>query len=357
MAQETTNPISNPAVELTNIQVDFDNITILKNLSFKLEAGEILCLLGPSGCGKTTALKTIAGLINANNGQIELFGKSVISNTNTLMPVDQRSVGFIFQDYALFPHMTVGQNIAYGLNKLSKQERQLRIEETLALVELPDIDKRFPHELSGGQQQRVAVARALAPKPQILLMDEPFSNIDGQVKRRMMADLRSLLKSHNITCIFVTHAKEEAFAFADKTAVMVDGRIAQLGTPAMVFNQPKTLAVAEFMESGNLASLRHCQQVLDKINHQWPKDLDNSGYWLFKPQHISIKRSQQNTGIQLLTSTYIGRGYQYDISIQVDAHNPDKTIQWKAEYEDALELSVGDNLSIEYSAFPHWLLN
>jgi iron(III) transport system ATP-binding protein len=125
----------------------------------------------------------------------------------------------------------------------------------------------------------------------------------------------------------------------------------------MVFNQPKTLAVAEFMESGNLASLRHCQQVLDKINHQWPKDLDNSGYWLFKPQHISIKRSQQNTGIQLLTSTYIGRGYQYDISIQVDAHNPDKTIQWKAEYEDALELSVGDNLSIEYSAFPHWLLN
>ena len=357
MAQETTNPISNPAVELTNIQVDFDNITILKNLSFKLEAGEILCLLGPSGCGKTTALKTIAGLINANNGQIELFGKSVISNTNTLMPVDQRSVGFIFQDYALFPHMTVGQNIAYGLNKLSKQERQLRIEETLALVELPDIDKRFPHELSGGQQQRVAVARALAPKPQILLMDEPFSNIDGQVKRRMMADLRSLLKSHNITCIFVTHAKEEAFAFADKTAVMVDGRIAQLGTPAMVFNQPKTLAVAEFMESGNLASLRHCQQVLDKINHQWPKDLDNSGYWLFKPQHISIKRSQQNTGIQFLTSTYIGRGYQYDISIQVDAHNPDKTIQWKAEYEDALELSVGDNLSIEYSAFPHWLLN
>lgn len=357
MAQETNNPMNIPAVELTNIQVDFDNITILKNLSFKLEAGEILCLLGPSGCGKTTALKTIAGLINANKGQIDLFGKSVISNTNTLMPVDQRSVGFIFQDYALFPHMTIGQNIAYGLNKLSKQERQLRTEETLALVELPDIEKRFPHELSGGQQQRVAVARALAPKPQILLMDEPFSNIDGQVKRRMMADLRSLLKSHNITCIFVTHAKEEAFAFADKTAVMVDGRIAQLDTPAVVFNQPKTLAVAEFMESGNLASLRHCQQVLDKVNHQWPKDLDNSGYWLFKPQHISIKRSQQNTGIQLVDSTYIGRGYQYDISIHVDAHNPDKTIHWKAECEDAIELSIGDNLSIEYSAFPHWLLN
>lgn len=357
MALETTNPLSNPAVELTNIQVDFDNITILKNLSFKLEAGEILCLLGPSGCGKTTALKTIAGLINADNGQIDLFGKSVISNTNTLMPVDQRSVGFIFQDYALFPHMTVGQNIAYGLTELSKQDRQLRIEETLALVELPDIEKRFPHELSGGQQQRVAVARALAPKPKILLMDEPFSNIDGQVKRRMMADLRSLLKSHNITCIFVTHAKEEAFAFADKTAVMVDGRIAQLDTPAVVFNQPKTLAVAEFMESGNLASLRHCQQVLDKVNHQWPKDLDNSGYWLFKPQFVSIKRSQQNTGILLLDSTYIGRGYQYDISIQVDAHDPDKTIHWKAECEDSIELSVGDNLSIEYSAFPHWLLN
>ena len=355
MAQETTHSLSDPAVELTNIQVDFDNNTILNDLTFSLEAGQILCLLGPSGCGKTTALKTIAGLINANKGQIELFGHSVISNTP--MPFDERPVGFIFQDYALFPHMTVSQNIAYGLNRLSKQEKQLRIQETLALVELPGIDKRFPHELSGGQQQRVAVARALAPKPQILLMDEPFSNIDGQVKRRMMADLRSLLKNHNITCVFVTHAKEEAFAFADKTAVMVNGQIAQLDTPAMVFNKPKTLAVAKFMESGNLASLPHCQQVLDKVNHQWPKDLNNSGYWLFKPQHISIKRSQQNTGIQLLSSTYTGRAYQYDISIRVDTRNPDKIILWKAESENVLELSAGDNLSIEYKAFPHWLLN
>ncbi len=352
----TVNNQPNNAVELVNIQVNLNNTTILKNLTFNLEAGEILCLLGPSGCGKTTALKTIAGLITPQTGQVDLFGNVVFSDSRINVNADQRSIGFIFQDYALFPHMTIEQNIGYGLSELSKKEKQQRIEETLSLVELPDTLKRYPHELSGGQQQRIAVARALAPKPQLILMDEPFSNIDGQVKRRMMADLRKLLKKHNISCIFVTHAKEEAFAFADKTAVMVSGTIAQLDSPATVYNHPKNLAVAEFMESGNLASLLHCQQVLDKVNHQWPKDLDNSGYWLFKPQYLKVTRSQQNTGITLLDTTYIGRAYQYDISIQLDKNNPTQLITWKAESEHPFDLSIGDNLSLEYSQSPHWLL-
>ncbi len=345
------------AVEMSNIQVAFDDVQILKNLSFSLPAGEILCLLGPSGCGKTTALKTIAGLVKPQQGHIDLFGHSVFSDNKIDLPPQQRSVGFIFQDYALFPHMTIGQNIAYGLPGLSKEERQQRIEESLQLVELSDLQQRYPHELSGGQQQRIAVARALAPKPQLLLMDEPFSNVDGQVKRRMMADLRRLLKDHNISCIFVTHAKEEAFAFADKTAVMVAGDIAQLDKPAIVYNQPKNCAVAEFMESGNLTSLRHSQKVLDRIDHHWHKDLDNSGYWLFKPQHVTLKRSLQNTGITLIDTTYIGRGYQYELSIQLDKHNPDKAITWKAENEQPLDLNIGDNLAIEYLASPHWLQN
>ena len=198
---------SNQAVELNNIHVKFDDTEVLKDLTFNLQAGEILCLLGPSGCGKTTALKTIAGLITPQSGQIDLFGDIVFSkqlfeqsasdlltdSANTInRPAEERSIGFIFQDYALFPHMTIAQNIAYGLSDLSKKEKQQRITETLKLVELPDMLQRYPHELSGGQQQRIAVARALAPKPQLLLMDEPFSNIDGQVKRRMMADLRLL---------------------------------------------------------------------------------------------------------------------------------------------------------------------
>lgn len=354
MKQTMTNLPDLTAVEVNNVKVAFDDSLILQNLSFSLAEGEILCLLGPSGCGKTTALKTIAGLVTPLKGQIELFGKTVFSDIQGSTPAEQRSIGFIFQDYALFPHMTIGQNIAYGLAGLSKNEKHQRIKESLELVELQNLEQRYPHELSGGQQQRVAVARALAPKPQILLMDEPFSNIDGQVKRRMMADLRKLLKDHNISCIFVTHAKEEAFAFADKTAVMVEGNIAQFDKPAVVFNQPKNKAVAEFMESGNLSSLRHSQQVLDNVNHQWPKDLHNTGYWLFKPQYISLKRSRQNTGIQLKECTYIGRGYQYELSIQADAHNID-TVNWKAESEYALDIKIGDNLALEYTSIPHWL--
>jgi iron(III) transport system ATP-binding protein len=343
------------ALELLHIQLAIADQTILQDLTFDLVEGEILCLLGPSGCGKTTALKTIAGLSTPQKGQIELFGNTVFSDSQINLSPEQRSIGFIFQDYALFPHMTVGQNIAYGLSNLSKQDRQMRIKESLELVELPDLEQRYPHELSGGQQQRIAVARALAPKPKLLLMDEPFSNIDGQVKRRMMTDLRRLLKEHNISCIFVTHAKEEAFAFADKTAVMVNGHIEQLDTPAKVFNQPNTATVAEFMESGNLATLKHSQQVLDKVLRQWPRDIENSGYWLFKPQHLVLSHSLQNTGIELVDSTYIGRGYQHDIAVQLNKGNNAPTIIWKAETEHPIDIAIGENIALEYASEPHWL--
>jgi iron(III) transport system ATP-binding protein len=354
-SQLNSSEVNSAAVEMSNIQVAFDKALILNNLSFSLSAGEILCLLGPSGCGKTTALKAIAGLVKPKQGHIDLFGESVFSENTMDMPPQQRSVGFIFQDYALFPHMTIGQNIAYGLSSLRRQERQLRIQESLELVELSDLEHRYPHQLSGGQQQRIAVARALAPKPKLLLMDEPFSNIDGQVKRRMMADLRKLLKEHNISCIFVTHAKDEAFAFADKTAVMVNGCIEQLDIPAKVYNQPNTLAVAEFMESGNLATLKHSQLVLDKVPHQWPRGIENTGYWLFKPQDLTLRHSLQNTGIELIDSTYIGRGYQHDIAIRLNKSNNAPTITWKAETEKPLDIAIGENIALEYASQPHWL--
>jgi iron(III) transport system ATP-binding protein len=345
------------ALELFNVQLAIDDQAILQALTFDLEEGEILCLLGPSGCGKTTALKTIAGLTAPQQGQINLFGDTVFSDTKINLPAEQRAIGFIFQDYALFPHMTVSQNIAYGLTGLDKEEKQQRIKESLNLVELSDLEQRYPHELSGGQQQRIAVARALAPKPKLLLMDEPFSNIDGQVKRRMMADLRHLLKEHNISCIFVTHAKEEAFAFADKTAVMLNGHIEQLDHPAKVFNQPNTVAVAEFMESGNLATLRHSQQVLDRIPHQWPRNIENSGYWLFKPQCLTLSHSLQSTGIELIDSTYVGRGYQHEISIRLNKSNNAPTIIWKAETEHPVDIAAGENIALEYASEPHWLQN
>lgn len=356
------NNLSNPnAVELTNIQVNFSETKVLKDLTFNLQAGEILCLLGPSGCGKTTALKTIAGLISPHSGKISLFGETVFLGSDSSqthefdMPAEQRSIGFIFQDYALFPHMTVSQNIAYGLSHLSKQEKLLRIEESLSLVELPNMKERYPHELSGGQQQRIAVARALAPKPQLLLMDEPFSNIDGQVKRRMMADLRRLLKKHNVSCIFVTHAKEEAFAFADKTAVMVAGSIEQLDTPAIVFNQPKSIAVADFMEAGNILATDHCSRILTEFTPLLPQNSHLSGYWLLKPQHLIVSKSETETGINLADATYIGRGYQYEINIQMIENMPNETITWKAENETDLNINVGDSVTLGYSFNPHWI--
>lgn len=349
-------PLEDTAIEMTHVQVTYDDTRILDNLSFTLSAGEILCLLGPSGCGKTTALKAIAGLVTPQQGHIDLFGESVYSKDSINVAPQQRSVGFIFQDYALFPHMTVGQNIAYGLSALNKQETQLRIKESLDLVELADIENRYPHELSGGQQQRIAVARALAPKPKLLLMDEPFSNIDGQVKRRMMADLRRLLKQNNISCIFVTHAKEEAFAFADKTAVMTRGSIEQLDIPASVYNQPKTIAVAEFMESGNIATLKHSQRVLDKVPHKWPRDIENTGYWLFKPRFLTLSQSLQNTGIELIESTFIGRGYQHEIAIQLNKGKQASVI-WKAETETPINIPIGSNIALEYTSQPHWIQN
>lgn len=357
MNNESQRQKKSTALALFNIHLAIADQTILQALTFDLEEGEILCLLGPSGCGKTTALKTIAGLSNPQQGQIDLFGNTVYSNDQINMPPNQRSIGFIFQDYALFPHMTVGQNIAYGLPFLNSQDKHQRIKESLELVELPGIEHRYPHELSGGQQQRIAVARALAPKPKLLLMDEPFSNIDGQVKRRMMADLRRLLKKHNISCIFVTHAKEEAFAFADKTAVMIKGHIEQLDIPAKVFNQPTSVAVAEFMESGNLATLKHSQHVLDKISHRWPRDIENSGYWLFKPQYLTISHSLRSTGIELIDSTYIGRGYQHEIAIRLNKSTNAPTIIWKAETEQPIDITVGESIAIEYASEPHWLLN
>lgn len=344
----SNNVQSECALTVKDLNVAFDQELVLSQLSFELKAGDILCLLGPSGCGKTTALKTIAGLIETQQGSIKVFDQEVTGAN--FVPAEKRHIGFIFQDYALFPHMSIAQNIAYGINDLNKQERAHRIEECLALVELTGYEQRFPHELSGGQQQRIAVARALAAKPKLLLMDEPFSNIDSQVKRRMMADLRRLLKDHGISCIFVTHAKEEAFAFADKTAVMQQGAIKQFDAPSQVFNQPNSIEVAEFMESGNLASIAQSKQLLDKVSIHWRKDIDQQGHWLFKPQHFKAQTSLQKTGMQIVDCTYIGRAYQYEIGFEDSEIN-----NWKIESEQPLDLSIGDTVALEYQSEPHFI--
>ena len=224
-------------------------VDALDGLSFTLRTGEIGCLLGSSGCGKTTALRAIAGFVKPRRGCVSVADRPVASQSVCVAP-EQRGVGVVFQDYALFPHLDVAGNIAFGLRALPAAERPQRVSRMLELVGLPSIGSRVPHELSGGQQQRVALARALAPSPSVLLLDEPFSNLDPDLRERLALDLRDILKRHGTTALLVTHDQYEAFALADSIGVMDAGRIAQWDTPYRLYHQPATRQVADFVGLG-----------------------------------------------------------------------------------------------------------
>lgn len=239
------------ALDIAGLNCRYDQTDILSNLNLHIEDGEIVCLLGRSGCGKTTLLKAISGLIQPSGGTVSLHGR-VVSSSSHLTPPERRGIGMIFQDYALFPHLTVFQNIAFGLQDLSRKDTGLRVQEMLELVKLTGLDKRYPHELSGGQQQRVAIARALANNPSLLLLDEPFSNIDSQVRQQLVREIRDILKQQKVAALFVTHSRDEGFAFADTVAVMHEGQILQRGHSFDIYNKPANRFVADFMGSGNV---------------------------------------------------------------------------------------------------------
>jgi len=219
-------------------------------LDLEVRRGEVLCLLGPSGCGKTTLLRLIAGFERPDAGCVEVAGKVVASDRVMVRP-EHRRIGFVFQDFALFPHLTVLDNVAFGLRG-SREEKRRRAAEVLALVGLTVFDSRYPHQLSGGQQQRVALARALAPQPHILLLDEPFSNLDASLRGSTRDEVRAILERSGTTAIMVTHDQEEALSFGDRVAVMRDGKVQQVGTPEEVYFQPSTAFVASFLGRTNL---------------------------------------------------------------------------------------------------------
>lgn len=222
---------------------------IVHKLSFTLTRGEIACLLGPSGCGKTTVLRAIAGFESLIDGSITL-GVKEISRAGFTAPPETRHVGVVFQDYALFPHLSVAENIGFGLQKLKKPERKLRVTELLTLVGLSTQGDKYPHELSGGQQQRVALARALAPQPDLLLLDEPFSNLDVDLRERLAGEVRDILKASGTTAVLVTHDQHEAFAVADQIGVMQGGEIVQWDSAYNLYHRPATRFVADFIGYG-----------------------------------------------------------------------------------------------------------
>lgn len=211
---------------------------ILDNVSFDVKEGELLAIVGESGSGKSTTLRILAGLETPMSGEITVGGKVFLDKKNNLLP-EQRGLGMVFQDYALFPHLTVEKNISFGLEKMSRAQKKERVESMLALVNLDGLGKRYPHELSGGQQQRVALARALAPAPKLLLMDEPFSNLDAHLHDKIRNELEGIIRKAGITTIFVTHNKKDAVESADQVIVMEKGQIIDRGVPSEVFLREK----------------------------------------------------------------------------------------------------------------------
>jgi iron(III) transport system ATP-binding protein len=238
-----------PLLELNAISYSHGKQVVVDRLSFQLEAGQIGCLLGPSGCGKTTVLRCIAGFEQVDHGEVILDGH-LIGTAREHVPAEQRRIGMVFQEYALFPHLTVAANIAFGLRDASAQVRRARVAELLETVGLTGQERKYPHELSGGQQQRVALARALAPRPRLLLLDEPFSNLDVDLRERLALEVRNILKAEGTTAILVTHDQHEAFALADQIGVMAEGRIQQWDTPYNLYHQPVNRFVADFVGQG-----------------------------------------------------------------------------------------------------------
>ncbi len=237
------------ALELKYITVAFDQVKILDSLSFALNEGEIGCLLGPSGCGKTTLLRTVAGFEQPKDGEVWIKGVRS-SNKKNLVPVEQRNIGMVFQDHTLFPHMTVRKNIAFGLRGMSQIHQEERVAELVGLFELDDCIEKYPHQLSGGQQQRVALARAMAPRPGILLLDEPFASLDIELREQLAGEVRAILKKEGITAILVSHNQNEAFAIADIMGVMHEGRILQWDSAFNLYHKPNCTYVADFIGEG-----------------------------------------------------------------------------------------------------------
>jgi iron(III) transport system ATP-binding protein len=263
----TASPRSPDTVlEMSGVCQAYVSELVVDNVSLRLDRGEIACLLGPSGCGKTSVLRTIAGFEPVVAGTIRLQG-AIASEPGRTRPPEHRRIGMVFQDYALFPHLTIARNIGFGLRTLPRQQRTQRVGELLRVIRLEASAERYPHELSGGQQQRVALARALAPRPELLLLDEPFSNLDVDLRERLSIEVRAILKAAGATAVLVTHDQHEAFAMADVIGVMNRGRIEQWDTAYNLYHRPATRFVADFVGEGVLVpgTMTNPQEVVIEI--------------------------------------------------------------------------------------------
>jgi iron(III) transport system ATP-binding protein len=308
-------------LDLNQVAIAYQQTSIIHDFSLSLAQGELGCLLGPSGCGKTTLLRAIAGFEPLTQGTISLQGECLSTVAYTQAP-KQRQIGVVFQDYALFPHLTVAQNIAFGIRKQSKAQQQARVQELLDLVSLPTFAKRYPHALSGGQQQRIALARALAPKPRLLLLDEPFASQDIGLRASLAQEVRAILKQTQTTTLLVTHDQQEAFAMADKIAVMQAGRLQQWGSAQRLYQQPNNRFVANFIGQGALikAELQadaQLQTSFGKIAHpQTPQfKMGAALHLLIRPQQVQVHAAGSYQA-EVMSCVFRGANYLLNLKLE-----------------------------------------
>jgi len=288
------------AIDVRGLDKRFGDVTALARFDLQVEAGHTLTLLGPSGCGKTTALRVIAGFERPDSGLVAVGGVKV-AGPGLHVPPEKRSVGMVFQDYALFPHMTVSANVSYGLVwSYSVRANQARVGEVLELVGLTGTEKRMPHELSGGQQQRVALARALAPRPAVILLDEPFSNLDASLRQRVRRELKAILEEARATALFVTHDQEEALSLSDLVAVMREGRVVQVASPPELYRVPSDPWVAGFLGDADFIPAKASRGQVETIAGTFTTPHEGRVLVMFRPERVLL--SAQHDGEAVVVS-------------------------------------------------------
>ncbi|MDQ7025157.1 MAG: ABC transporter ATP-binding protein [Anaerolineae bacterium] len=331
------------ALQVDSITKSFDDTSVVKNISFAIETGEFLTLLGPSGCGKTTTLRLIAGFEQPDSGSICINGQ-IVANQNDFIPAEKRKVGMVFQDYALFPHLSVIDNIAFGLNG-QRKEKQKRADAMLELVGLSDFGDRMPYELSGGQQQRVALARALAPQPDIVLLDEPFSNLDAALRTEVRGEVRSILREAGTSTIFVTHDQEEALSLSDKVAVIFEGKLHQIGTPSELYTRPVNQSVASFIGEANiLPATAYGSQAESALGtHRLLSPKEGAVEILIRPDMLHLQPTDEGKPAVILWREYYG--HHQRIGLQLE----DGT-QLIARVDTQIMYNVGQNIRVSVYA-------
>ena len=335
------------AVRIQGLRRTFGDVVAVDDVDLDVRPGEMLTVLGPSGCGKTTVLRLIAGLDTPDAGTVEIGGRRV-AGAGATVPPERRRVGMVFQDVALFPHLSVRDNIGYGLR--GDKDREVRIRELLDLVDLPDAAERMPHQLSGGMQQRVAVARALAPRPNVVLLDEPFSSLDAALRTQLRGDVREILRAAGAAAVFVTHDQDEALTLGDRMAVMVRGRVEQVAPPEVVYGEPATPFVATFVGTTNLvhgelhAGVAVTRFGAIRIVGRGRVDDGARGLVVLRPEHLDVREAPDGPADpgawRVLRRRFTGTEILYEVAAADDAR------LWVEAGHAVRRLRVGDAVSL-----------